>query len=86
MVTSGGLREDEFGTPFVEQGPGHGHRSREPVSSVAMHSIAREQVFGKESQETDLVDFADVRSHGVVVERSAVVGQANRWPPRTAGE
>src|SRR3954452_7843798 len=35
VVTGGDLRSDGFSIAVVEQGPGHGRRSVEPVSSVA---------------------------------------------------
>src|SRR5262245_55255286 len=85
MVTGGDLRADGLGVAVVEQGPGHGRRSREPVSNVATHLIAREHVFGKEPAETGLIDFADERSHSVVIARPAVAVQADRSPSRGGG-
>jgi hypothetical protein len=85
MVTGGDLRADGLGVTVVEQRPGHGRRSREPVSHVATHPVAREHVFGKEPAETGLIDFADGRSHGVVIARPATAVQPDRSPSRGGG-
>jgi len=50
-----------------------------------MHAVAREHVFGNEPAETGLIDFADERSHGLVIARLAVTVQADRSPSRSGG-
>ena len=85
MVTGGDLRADGLGVTVVEQSPGHGRRSREPVSSVAAHPVVREHVFGNEPAEAGLIDFADERSHGPVIARPASAVQLDRSLLRGGG-
>jgi hypothetical protein len=80
------FRADGLSVSVFEQGLGHGRRSGEPVSCVRKGPVAREHGFGKEPAETGLIHFANERSHGMVMARTVIVGQADRSPLRATVE